>query len=196
MCRNVITLCLGITLNCLESLYTQPGMLIYSRNRLVIQLKWLLYGVTSLRSCLSLWKLLIPLNIFVSHHCIYRLPRWLCVAAGGWGQETSSRAALGGGSPLPRIASPEPFQPSCSQTPSLRPSPCCHLLSWVLAHVHPGGSPGPCPLTRASPRLPTWAMSTTAPPWPSHHSWVTSGSLWNSTPCSWLWLPILSALFY
>lgn len=39
MCRNVITLCLGITLNCLESLYTRPGTFIYSRTRPVTGLK-------------------------------------------------------------------------------------------------------------------------------------------------------------
>lgn len=53
MCRNVITLCLGITLNCLESLYPRPGTLIYSRTRPAVRPKRSRLRVTSVRSYLT-----------------------------------------------------------------------------------------------------------------------------------------------
>ena len=56
MCSTVITLCLGITLNCLESLYTQPGMLVYSRTRPVLRLQGLSLRATSFVSYLALRK--------------------------------------------------------------------------------------------------------------------------------------------
>ena len=56
MCRNVITLCLGITLNCLESLYTRPGTFIYSRTRPVLRLAEVINTSHSL-SYLALWKI-------------------------------------------------------------------------------------------------------------------------------------------
>lgn len=200
MCRNVITLCLGITLNCLESLYTRPGTLIYSRTRLVIRPKRLLLPVTSFENYL------LHQNMFITRYCIENLPRWPCVAVGrghrdhftanscaAWQRRVSSF-------PLPLLSH---FSPVRFQTPSLRPVSslssaalralqrsqvrvqCVAFLGiWAL----PSPDPVRRPFTRNQdpPGTPGLSRELHNPPtsWPPHHSRATAGSMRNSTSSS------------
>lgn len=149
MCRNVITLCLGITLNCLESLYTRPGTLIYSRTRLVIRPKRLLLPVTSVENCL------LHQNMFVTHYCIENLPRWPCVAVERGVEIVSLPSPVQLGS----RASPRSLclfwaisAPSISTLLPQGLRPRCHLLPWELRNIPRSGcsvwlslASGPCP---------------------------------------------------
>lgn len=182
MCRNVITLCLGITLNCLESLYTQPGTLIYSRTRLVIRSKRLLLPVTSFENYL------LHQNMFITRYCIENLPRWPCVAIQKGRRDhftAKSRAVGSGASPRSLGLIWAMSAPSISKLLPWGLRPRCHLLAWELCVVPRSRcsvwlslASGPCPhQTRSggpspgpSLGLPTWAVSSTTHPHPGHHT--------------------------